>query len=105
MVKCRMGEEKGTVLLLMRKFVAYLSTAEPLQIKSVVAPEGAKGYIYIEAYKQTHVKQLIANVSNLRMGQWQQQVYIYILLYQHLYAYYCIFKNNFSIYSRLNQKF
>jgi transcription elongation factor SPT5 len=74
MVKCRMGEEKGTCLLLMRKFVAYLSTAEPLQIKSVVAPEGAKGYIYIEAFKQTHVKQLIANVSNLRMGQWQQQV-------------------------------
>lgn len=74
MVKCRIGEEKSTVLLLMRKYVAYLGQPEPLQIKSVVAPEGAKGYIYVEAFKQTHVKQLIQNVGNLRLGQWQQQV-------------------------------
>ena len=31
---------------------------QPLQIKSAVAVEGLKGYIYIEAYKQTHVKQV-----------------------------------------------
>ena len=36
--------------------------AQPLQIKSAVAVEGLKGYIYIEAYKQTHVKQ----VSNMK---------------------------------------
>lgn len=40
----------------MRKFLAYQNTGEPLQIKSVVSPEGLKGYIYIEAYKQPHVK-------------------------------------------------
>lgn len=57
MVKCRIGEEKATVLLLMRKFIAYQLSPEPFQIKSVVAPEGVKGYIYIEAYKQTHVKE------------------------------------------------
>jgi transcription elongation factor SPT5 len=74
MVKCRIGEEKNTCLHLMRKYVAYLGQPEPLQIKSVVAPEGAKGYIYVEAFKQTHVKQLIQNVGNLRMGQWTQQV-------------------------------
>ncbi|KAF4530960.1 hypothetical protein B566_EDAN011341 [Ephemera danica] len=74
MVKCRIGEEKNTCLLLMRKYVAYLGQPEPLQIKSVVAPEGAKGYIYVEAFKQTHVKQLIQNVGNLRLGQWQQQM-------------------------------
>lgn len=72
MVKCRIGEEKSTVLLLMRKFIAFQYTEEPLQIKSVVAPEGVKGYIYIEAYKQTHVKQAINGVGNLRMGQYQQ---------------------------------
>ena len=33
-------------------------TVQPLQIKSAVAVEGLKGYIYIEAYKQTHVKQV-----------------------------------------------
>ncbi|ESP00239.1 hypothetical protein LOTGIDRAFT_225963 [Lottia gigantea] len=73
-VKCRMGEEKATVLLLMRKFITYQFTDEPLQIKSIVAKEGLKGYIYIEAYKQTHVKQAIEGVGSLRMGLWQQQM-------------------------------
>lgn len=72
MVKCKIGEEKATVLQLMRKYIAFSKTEEPLQIKSVVAPEGSKGYIYIEAYKQTHVKNAIANVNNLRMGVWKQ---------------------------------
>jgi transcription elongation factor SPT5 len=58
MVKCRLGEEKLTVLQLMRKCIAYSNNNEPLQIKSVIAPEGIKGYVYIEAYKQTHVKQV-----------------------------------------------
>lgn len=74
MIKCRIGEEKNTALLLMRKFIAYQFTEEPLQIKSVVAPEGVKGYIYIESYKQPHVKQAISNVGNLRIGIWKQQV-------------------------------
>ncbi|XP_011641792.1 transcription elongation factor SPT5 [Pogonomyrmex barbatus] len=74
MVKCRIGEEKATVLLLMRKFITYQFSSEPLQIKSVVAPEGVKGYIYIEAYKQPHVKAAIENVGNLRMGIWKQQM-------------------------------
>ncbi|XP_055640225.1 transcription elongation factor SPT5 [Toxorhynchites rutilus septentrionalis] len=74
MVKCRIGEEKATVLLLMRKFLTYSNTDEPLQIKAVVAPEGVKGYVYIEAYKQTHVKSAITNVGNLRMGIWKQEM-------------------------------
>lgn len=74
MVKCRIGEEKATALLLMRKFLTYLNTDDPLQIKSIVAPEGVKGYIYLEAYKQTHVKTAIDNVGNLRMGKWKQEM-------------------------------
>lgn len=74
MVKCRIGEERATVLLLMRKFITYQFSGEPLQIKSVVVPEGVKGYIYIEAYKQPHVKAAIENVGNLRMGIWKQQM-------------------------------
>lgn len=35
--------------------------------------EGAKGYILIEAYKQTAVKEAIAGVRNLRVGQWRQE--------------------------------
>jgi len=74
MVKCRIGEEKATALLLMRKFLTYLNTDDPLQIKSIIAPEGVKGYIYLEAYKQTHVKTCIDNVGNLRMGKWKQEM-------------------------------
>ena len=36
--------------------------------------EGLKGYIYIESYKQQHVKQAIEGIGNLRMGQWTQQM-------------------------------
>lgn len=76
MVKCRIGEEKATALLLMRKYLAYENNPHqpPLQIKSVVAPEGVKGYIYIEAYKQPHVKAAIENVGNLKMGLYKQQM-------------------------------
>ena len=74
MVKCRKGEERATALLLMRKFLTYQFTDKPIQIKSVVAPEGVKGYVYIEAYKQAHVKAAIDNVGSLRMGQWKQQM-------------------------------
>ncbi|KAF3848188.1 hypothetical protein F7725_021216 [Dissostichus mawsoni] len=46
----------------------------PLQIKSVVAPDHVKGYIYVESYKQTHVKAAIEGIGNLRMGLWNQQM-------------------------------
>ena len=42
--------------------------------RSVVAPEHVKGYIYVEAFKQTHVKAAIEGISNLRMGSWSQQM-------------------------------
>ncbi|XP_014243912.1 transcription elongation factor SPT5 isoform X2 [Cimex lectularius] len=74
MVKCRLGEEKATALLLMRKFLTYQNTENQLQIKSVVAPEGVKGLIYIEAFKRPHVKQAIENVGNLREARWAQRM-------------------------------
>jgi len=74
MVKCRIGEEKVTVMQIMRKMIAYQYEEEPLLIRSVVAPEHVKGYIYIEAFKQTHVKAAIDGISNLRMGMYQQQM-------------------------------
>ena len=33
--------------------------------RSIVAPEHVRGYIYIEAFKQTHVKDAIAGNYNL----------------------------------------
>jgi len=74
MVKCRIGEEKITVLHIMRKVIAYQYEPEPLLIRSAVAPEHVKGYIYVEAFKQSHVKAAIDGISNLRMGIYQQQM-------------------------------
>ena len=76
MVKCRIGEEKQTCMQLMRKFLAYQHHAdrEPLAIKSVVAPEGIRGYIYVEAYKQAHLKQAIEGIGALRMGTYKQHM-------------------------------
>ena len=54
--------------------IAYQFTEEPLQIKSIVSPEGVKGYIYVEAFKQTHVKQAIDGIGSLRMGMYTQQM-------------------------------
>lgn len=74
MVKCKLGSERETTLMLMRKFLAHMDSPDPIAVKSVVAPEGARGYIYVEAFKQAHVKRLIEDVSNLRLGQWSQLV-------------------------------
>ena len=36
MVKCRIGEEKNTVLQLMRKMIAYQHEEEPLQVSVLI---------------------------------------------------------------------
>lgn len=37
-------------------------------------PRNVKGFVYIEAYKQTHVKSAIENITALKMGYWRQQM-------------------------------
>ena len=46
------------VLLHVYTFSLFFFSPQPLQIKSCIAVEGLKGYIYVEAYKQQHVKQV-----------------------------------------------
>ncbi|ESO00069.1 hypothetical protein HELRODRAFT_192720 [Helobdella robusta] len=72
LVKCRQGEEKSTVLLLMRKLITYQHTDDPMHVHSVIAKEGLKGFIYIESIKQSHVKKLIEGVGTLQIGKYQQ---------------------------------
>ncbi len=76
MVKCLPGTEKQTVINVMNKYIAYQNapSEEPLQIRSVVAPEHVKGFIYVEAFKQSHVKEVIKGISALRIGQYNQQM-------------------------------
>ncbi|CAF1287656.1 unnamed protein product [Rotaria sp. Silwood1] len=71
-VKCRIGEENQTALLLMRKYLPLKNNEKALQIKSVVVKEGDCSYIYIEAFKSNHVEAACEdirslNISNLQM--------------------------------------
>lgn len=67
---------KNTALLLMRKFNSYLNKTDkqPLAIKSVIVKEGLKGFIYVESFKQSHVKTAIEEVSSLKMGFYNQEM-------------------------------
>uniref|UniRef100_A0A7N4PDB0 Transcription elongation factor SPT5 n=1 Tax=Sarcophilus harrisii TaxID=9305 RepID=A0A7N4PDB0_SARHA len=68
MVKCKVGQEKATALTLLRKFAASRFSDSPLKIRSVVAPEHLKGYVYVEAHKLCHVLDAIQDVASLRQG-------------------------------------
>lgn len=65
LVKCRLGSELDTVLLLTRK---CLNSGLNLEVTSILLPEGTKGWIFVEAHKEGHVRQLIEGVSALAYG-------------------------------------
>lgn len=71
-VKCLIGTERECAMKLMRKFLVEQNKEDALQIKSVVAPESAKGFVYVEAYKKTHVKQSVEGINYLRSGLYDQ---------------------------------
>ncbi|KAI0497125.1 hypothetical protein KFK09_023453 [Dendrobium nobile] len=53
LVKCAIGRERETAMCLMQKFI----DRPGLQIRSVVALDYLKNYIYVEADKEAHVKE------------------------------------------------
>lgn len=67
-------------MALMRKFVAYQNTDDPIKIKSVTYKDGLKGILYVEAFKQTHVKHAIEGIGSLRMGTYKQTVRVFYWL-------------------------
>ena len=71
-VKCLIGTERECAMKLMRKFLVEQNKEDPLQIKSVIAPESAKGFVYVEAYKKTHVKQAVEGINFLKAGIYEQ---------------------------------
>ncbi|KAG5526316.1 hypothetical protein RHGRI_032560 [Rhododendron griersonianum] len=54
MVKCKTGHERGAAVCLMQK---YLDKGSELQIRSAIALDHLKDYIYVEADKEAHVKE------------------------------------------------
>jgi len=66
MIKCKQGKEKQVVFTLMSKFLEKRFDIDRLQIKSVIAPEHLKGYVYIEAEKESHVVNAIKGMRTLQ---------------------------------------
>ncbi|KAL3318540.1 Transcription elongation factor SPT5 [Cichlidogyrus casuarinus] len=71
-IRCRIGEEKSTVLALMRKFLAMQNSENPLQIKSAFSKEGLKGLIYVEAFSPNHVRDAIDGINALSLAKFKQ---------------------------------
>jgi hypothetical protein len=42
----------------MEKFLRAMESGKPLQIKTAICCDHLKGYVYIEAVKQAHVKEV-----------------------------------------------
>jgi len=66
MVKCKPGKEKQIVMNLMQRFLEKRNDPDRIQIKSVIAPETLKGYIYIEATAEGHVSKAIKGMRSLQ---------------------------------------
>jgi len=63
MVKVKRNNEKLCALSLMNKTIDFASKGKPLSILSVSAPENVEGYIYVEAFKEIHVKEAIKGLA------------------------------------------
>lgn len=65
MVKCAIGRERETAVCLMQK---YIDKGSELQIRSAVALDHLKNYIYVEADKEAHVREACKGLRSI-LGQ------------------------------------
>jgi len=63
MVKVVPGMERQIVLQLMQKFFTLQNEPNALKIQSAIAQDHLKGYIYVEAFKDSYVREAIANMQ------------------------------------------
>lgn len=62
MVKCAIGRERETAVCLMQK---YIDKGSELQIRSAIALDHLKNYIYVEADKEAHVREACKGLRNI----------------------------------------
>ncbi|XP_021887718.1 putative transcription elongation factor SPT5 homolog 1 isoform X2 [Carica papaya] len=66
MVKCAIGREREVAVCLMQK---YIDKRAELQIRSAIALDHLKNYIYVEADKEAHVREAIKGMRNIYANQ------------------------------------
>eukprot|EP00252_Welwitschia_mirabilis_P027077 TRINITY_DN9158_c0_g1_i3.p1 TRINITY_DN9158_c0_g1~~TRINITY_DN9158_c0_g1_i3.p1 ORF type:complete len:1022 (-),score=279.00 TRINITY_DN9158_c0_g1_i3:488-3553(-) len=65
MVKCAIGKEREAAVCLMQKFIDLQSQGTDLQIRSAIALDHLKGYLYVEADREAHVKEACKGLRNI----------------------------------------
>ncbi|KAG1676522.1 hypothetical protein FOA52_000065 [Chlamydomonas sp. UWO 241] len=65
MVHCRTGREREACTQLLQKYYTMHGRGTPLMIKSCAALDHLKGYIYIEAEKEAHVRDAIRGLRTI----------------------------------------
>jgi transcription elongation factor SPT5 len=63
------GQEKMAAMCLMNKCIAMAKRGTPLSILSTTATENVEGYIYVEAFKEIHVREAIKGLSVILGGK------------------------------------
>ncbi|KAK9811747.1 hypothetical protein WJX72_009461 [[Myrmecia] bisecta] len=69
LVEAKAGQEREAVICLLQKAVDMASKGTPLGIKSAFTQDHLKGYLYIEAYKEAHVKEAIRGLRVIRASK------------------------------------
>ena len=64
LLRCKPGHERLLVIQLMQKFLDAASANKSLQIASAMYTD-IKGYVYVESFKEAHVREACAGLNNL----------------------------------------
>lgn len=65
MVRCAIGHEREAAVCLMQKYIDMQTQGTDLQIRSAVALDHLKGYLYIEADREAHVREACKGLRNI----------------------------------------
>ncbi len=64
-IRCAEGAEREVVICLLQKCYDYATRGQPLMIKSVFCRDQLKGYLYVEAFKEAHVKEALKGLRSV----------------------------------------
>lgn len=59
LVKCKQGSEREASICLMNKYLALKKQGQPLNIISATISDKVQGHLYVEAFKEVHVRDAI----------------------------------------------
>lgn len=59
LVKCKLGSEREACICLMNKYLALKKQGKPLNIISATISDKVQGHLYVEAFKEVHVRDAI----------------------------------------------